>query len=127
LAADLNCIYVNRTEFSFLIFLFGSRKHGPALFSSNEAEECTILEIAVDNFDLSHHVLQVGYLLSERFAKRGGGVEVDLSFIPQRLSSIEAGRTELLEALAASASTPQSCRLIDKSRKFSNLMRLGLS
>jgi len=37
-------------------------------------------------------MLQVGYLLSERFAKRGGSVEVDLSFVLQRLSSIEAGR-----------------------------------
>jgi len=102
LAADLDCIYINRTEFSFF---FGSRKHGPALFSSNETEECIILEIAFDNFDLSHHMLQVGCLLSERFAKRGGSVEVDLSFVLQRLSSIEAGRRSFDSTVAGPENT----------------------
>lgn len=90
MAADLDCIYVNRTEFSFLIFLFDSRKHGPALFSSNEAEECTILEIAFDNFDLSHHVLQAGYFLFRAFRKERwqcrGGSQLRSSALEQHRS-----------------------------------------
>ena len=84
-------------------------------------------------------MLQVGYFLSERFAKRGGSVEVDLSFVLQRLSSIEAGRRSFDGTVVGLGNTCFDfmnrvigglggfSKYAAVLGKFSNLMRLGLS